>query len=61
MISKERSLLSGRIGKTRINSRWIRGRRELNHPVSETILRDNHLLESLGRLKWLGKCQDCHL
>jgi hypothetical protein len=61
MSNKERSLLSGRFGKTRRNSRWIRGRRELSHPFSETVLRDNHLLESLERLKWVGKCQDRHL
>jgi hypothetical protein len=51
MSSKERSLLSERLGKTRRNSRWIRGRRELRHPFSETVLKDNHLLESPGRLK----------
>jgi hypothetical protein len=61
MSSKERSLLSGRLGKIRRNSIWIRGRRELSHPFSEIVLRDNHLLGSPGRLKWVGKCQDCHL
>jgi hypothetical protein len=61
MSSKERSLPSGRLGKTRRNSRWIRGRRELSHPFSGTVLKDNHLLEILGRLKWVGKCQDRHL
>jgi hypothetical protein len=58
---KERSLLFKRLGKTRRNSIWIRGRRELIHPFSGTILRDNHILESPGRLKWVGRCQDNHL
>jgi hypothetical protein len=61
MRGKERSLHSGKLGKTRRNSRWIRGRRELSHPFSETIPRENHLLESPGRLKWVGKFQDYHL
>jgi hypothetical protein len=51
MRSKERSLLSRRLGKTRRNSRWIRVRRELRHPFSERLIKDNYLLESPGRLK----------
>jgi hypothetical protein len=51
MSNKERSLISGSLGKTRRNSIWIRGRRELSHPFSEIVLRDNHLLESSGRLR----------
>jgi hypothetical protein len=61
MSNKERSLLSRRLGKTRRNSIWIRGRRGLSHPFSETVLKDIQLLESPGRLKWVGKCQDHHL
>jgi hypothetical protein len=61
MRKKERSLLSGRLGKTRRNSRWTRGRRELNHPFSERVLRDNDVLENPGRLNWVGKSQDNHL
>jgi hypothetical protein len=37
MRSKEKSPLFGRLGKTRRNSIWIRGRRELSHPFSENI------------------------
>jgi hypothetical protein len=51
MSNKERRLLSIRLGKTRRNSIWIRERRELSHPFSETVLKDCHLLESPGRLK----------
>ena len=61
MSSKEKSPLSTRLGKTRRNSRWIKGRRELRQPFSETVLRDNHLLECPGRLKWVGNFQDRHL
>jgi hypothetical protein len=61
MSCKERSLLSVRLGKTRRNSGWIKGRRELSHPFSETVLKENHLLESPRRLKWVGRCQDSHL
>jgi hypothetical protein len=48
MRSKEKSPLSGRLGKTRRNSIWIREIRELSHPFSETVLKDNQVLESLG-------------
>jgi hypothetical protein len=51
MRSKERSLLSRRFEKTRRNSIWIRGRRELRHPISGTILQDSQVLESPERLK----------
>jgi hypothetical protein len=51
MSNKEKSPLSGRLGKTRRNSRWIRGRRELSHPFSEIALKDSQFLESPGRLK----------
>jgi hypothetical protein len=40
MSNKEKSLLFERLGKTRRYSRWIRGRRELNHPFSKTFLKD---------------------
>ena len=60
MRSKEKILLSERLGKTRRISRWIRGRRELSHPFSKIVLKDIHILESPGRLKWVGKCQDHH-
>jgi hypothetical protein len=51
MRSKEKIPLSGRLGKTRRNSRWIKGRRELSHPFSKTILKGSQVLESPGRLK----------
>jgi hypothetical protein len=51
MSSKDKSPLSRRLEKTRRNSRWIRGRRELSHPFSETVLKDNQVLESPGRPK----------
>jgi hypothetical protein len=51
MSSKEKSPLFGRLGKTKRNSRWIRGRRELSHPFLEIALKDSQVLESPGRLK----------
>jgi hypothetical protein len=51
MSNKERSLLFGSLGKTRRNSRWIRGRRDLSHPFSGTILKDSQVLESPKKLK----------
>jgi hypothetical protein len=61
MNNKKKSLPSKRIGKSRRNLRWIRGRRELRHPFSKVVLRDNHLLENLEKMKWVDKCQDKHL
>jgi hypothetical protein len=50
MISKIQGQLSKNIGKTIINSRWIRGRREIIHHSSEIILRENQLTENV---EWL--------
>jgi hypothetical protein len=61
MNSKEKSLLFERLGMTRGSLRRNRGRRETNLPFSETVLRDNHPLESPGRLKWVNKCPDHHI
>jgi hypothetical protein len=46
---------------TRKSSRKNIGIREINHPFSEIILKDSRFLESLGRLKWVGKYQGFHL
>ena len=46
MINKKKGQLSNKLGKTRRNSRWIRGRSELSHHSSKTILRDNQLPEN---------------
>jgi hypothetical protein len=46
---------------TRKSSRKNIGRREINHPFLETVLKDSRLLESPGRLKWVGKCEGRHL
>jgi hypothetical protein len=46
MSKKEKIPLSIRLGRTRRSSRKSRGRRETSLPFSETILKDNHLLES---------------
>jgi hypothetical protein len=46
MINKKQGKISKSLGKTRINSRWIKGRRELNHHSLEIILKDNQLLEN---------------
>ena len=61
MSSKDKSLLFGRLGMTRRSLRNNRGRRETNPPFSEIVLKDSHLLENPGRLKWVGKCQGHHL
>jgi hypothetical protein len=45
MISKKQGQLSKNLGKTKIISRWIRGRRELSHHSSEIIHRVNKLLK----------------
>jgi hypothetical protein len=46
MIKKKQGQRSKNIGKTKINSRWIRGKREPSHHSSEIILEDNQLLEN---------------
>jgi hypothetical protein len=46
MINKKQGQLTKNIGKTKRNSRWIRGRRELSHHSSEIILKDNQLLDN---------------
>jgi hypothetical protein len=46
MIRKNQGQLSKKLGKTKINSRWIKGRRGLSHHSSEIILRENQLLEN---------------
>jgi hypothetical protein len=61
MNSKEKGLLFGRLGMIRRSSGKSRGRRERSLPFSGIVLRDNHLLESPGKLKWVSRCQDRHL
>jgi hypothetical protein len=46
MISRKQGHLSKRLGKTKRNSRWIRGRRELSHHSSEIIHRDKKCLKN---------------
>jgi hypothetical protein len=46
MINKNQGQLSKKFGKTKRNSRLIKGKRELSHHFSEIILRDNKLLEN---------------
>jgi hypothetical protein len=41
MISKNQGDLSKNPRKTKINSIWVRGRRELSHHSSKIILKDN--------------------
>jgi hypothetical protein len=60
MISKNKSPLSKKLGKTRRSLRGSIGKMETNHHFSSVVLKDNHLLESPGRLKWVEKCQDSH-
>jgi hypothetical protein len=43
MIRKNQGQISKNLGKTKINSRWIRGARELRHHSSEIILEDNQI------------------
>jgi hypothetical protein len=50
MINKKESLLSRRLGRTRINSRRNKSRRETSLEFFETVLKDIHLLESI---EWL--------
>jgi hypothetical protein len=61
MIIIKQGQLSKNIGKTRINIIWNRGRRGLSHHFSETILRDNHLLENPEQMRQGGKGQGNHL
>jgi hypothetical protein len=61
MNNREKILPSRRFGKTRRTSRRNRGRRETSLPFSEIVLKDNHLLESPKRLKWVYNCQGRHL
>jgi hypothetical protein len=61
MINKNKGQLSKKLGKIGINSRWIRGRKELSHHSLEIILRDRKLLENLKRLRQVVKCQGNHL
>jgi hypothetical protein len=61
MNSKEKILPFRRLGMTRGSSRKSRGKRETSLPFSETFLRDNHLLESLERLKWVVNYQGKNL
>jgi hypothetical protein len=46
MSSKEKSPLFRRLGMTRRSSRKSIGRRETNLPLLETVLKENHILES---------------
>jgi hypothetical protein len=46
MINKNQGQLSKNLAKEKINSIWIRGRKELRHHASEIILRDNQLLDN---------------
>jgi hypothetical protein len=50
MINKNESLLSRRLGRTRRSLRRNKGRRGISLHFSETVLKDNHLLESM---EWL--------
>jgi hypothetical protein len=61
MIRKKQGQLSKNLGKTKRNSRWIRGRRELSHHSLGIILKDNQLLENPKRLRQEVKGQGIHL
>jgi hypothetical protein len=61
MINKTQGQISKNLGKTKKNSRWIRGRRDLSHHSSEIIHRDNKLLEIPERLRQEVKGQGNHL
>jgi hypothetical protein len=50
MSNKEKILFSRKLGKTRRSSRERRGRRETNLHFSETVLKENYILE---RKEWL--------
>jgi hypothetical protein len=51
MNNNEKILLFRRLGMTRRSLRKSRGRRETNLLFSETVLKDNHHLESREGLK----------
>jgi hypothetical protein len=61
MISKKQGHISKRLRKTKRNSRWIRGRRELSHHSSKIIHRDNKHLKNPERLTQGVKGQGNHL
>jgi hypothetical protein len=61
MNNKEKGLLFRRLGMIRRSSGKSRGRRETSLTFSGIVLKENHLLGSPGRLKWVRKCQDHHL
>jgi hypothetical protein len=46
MNSRKQAQLSKKLGKTKRNSRWIIGRRDLSHHPSEIIHREIKLLEN---------------
>ena len=50
MISRKQGHLSKRLGKTKRNSRWIKGSRVLSHHFLEIICRDRKLLKNPERL-----------
>jgi hypothetical protein len=55
MSSKERSLLSGRLGKTRRNSIWIKGRKEPSHPFFRNSPQGQPYFRELGKVEVGGK------
>jgi hypothetical protein len=61
MINRKQGQLSKRPGKTKINSRWIKGRRDLSHHSSEIIHRHNKHLRNPERLTQGVKGQGKHL
>jgi hypothetical protein len=61
MVSKKQVQISKKIGKTRRNSRWIKGRKELSHHSSKIILWDSQILEKPERLRQVVKGQGNHL
>jgi hypothetical protein len=61
MIKINEGHISKKIGKTRRNTSWNKGKRGLRHHSSEIILRENQLLENLERLRQGGKGQGSHL
>jgi len=61
MINKNQGQLFKNLRETKINSRWIRERRDPSHHSSEMILRDNQLLENPEQLRQEVKGQGNHL
>jgi hypothetical protein len=55
MNNKEKSLPFRRLGLTRRSLRKNRGRRKINHPFLEIVLKDIHFLESREWMKWEDK------